>query len=91
MSDARRQGLDTDAGSDDLEEVAVCYLQVLLGEQIGFSRAQMFTDMDAWGYSFRLGRAALWFEQDARDALEWLVAHGVLTAAGELTGRPNQR
>ncbi len=90
MNNARRCGLDTDAGSDDLEEVAVCYLQVLLGEQIGFSREQMFLDMDTWGYSFRLGSAALWFEQDATDAFDWLLARGVIDAAGALTGASNQ-
>ena len=90
MNNARRCGLDTDAGSDDLEEVAVCYLQVLLGEQIGFSREQMFLDMDTWGYSFRLGSAALWVEQDATDAFDLLLARGVIDAAGALTGASNQ-
>src|SRR6202451_2709729 len=30
MSPERRAGLDTDAGGDDAEESAVCYLQILL-------------------------------------------------------------
>ncbi|NIS90685.1 MAG: hypothetical protein GTN98_11520, partial [Woeseiaceae bacterium] len=30
MSRERRAELETDAGGDDLEEAAVCYLQVLL-------------------------------------------------------------
>ena len=30
------------------------------------------TDMDRWGYSFRLGSTRAWFEEDAEDALEWL-------------------
>jgi hypothetical protein len=33
--------------------------------------------MDAWGYTFRLGSARTWFEQDAADACIWLRAHGV--------------
>src|SRR4051812_18682881 len=33
MSPERRSGLDRDAGGDDPEECAVCYLQVLLAEQ----------------------------------------------------------
>ena len=32
MSSERRAQIDTDAGGDDLEEAAVCYLQVLLAE-----------------------------------------------------------
>ena len=33
MTENRRNGLDRDAGGDDLEESAVCYLQVLLTDQ----------------------------------------------------------
>ena len=67
-------GLDTDAGSDDAEENAVCYLQILLADEIsGFGRKRMFMDMDSWGYSFRLGSSKAWFEHDADDALNWLV------------------
>ena len=84
MSPARRAELDTDAGGDYAEENAVCYLQVLLADAVpGFGRARMFADMDAWGYSFRLGSARAWFEQDAEDALQWLREHGLVDAAGE--------
>ena len=38
----------------------------------------MFSDMDAWGYSFRLGSSRAWFEQDAEDAVEWLQLHGLV-------------
>jgi hypothetical protein len=79
LSPARRRLLDTDAGSDDAEENAVCYLQVLLaGHLIGMGRARMFTDMDAWGYSFRLGSSEAWFEADADDALQWLQRHAIV-------------
>ena len=40
MTPERRAGLDTDAGGDDAEESAVCYLQILLAEilpQVGRS------------------------------------------------------
>jgi len=87
MTPERRAGLDRDAGGDDLEESAVCYLQVLLaGElpQVGMERA--FNDMDAWGYSFRLGGTRAWFEGDAQDAREWLQQHGITDGAGRLTG-----
>lgn len=83
MSPQRRGALDTDAGGDYDEENGVCYLQVLLADELpGFGRARMFADMDAWGYSFRLGSAEAWFEQDADDALEWLQSRGLVDAAG---------
>ncbi|MDX1997096.1 MAG: hypothetical protein SF066_05205 [Thermoanaerobaculia bacterium] len=84
----RRTGIDTDSGGTDLEEDAVCYLQIVLaGELPGLGRERMFSDMDEWGYSFRLGSARAWFEADAEDARAWLVAEGLLDAAGEPSGR----
>lgn len=66
----RRAQLHTDAGGDDIEENAVCYLQCLLAEHLaGYSRARCFADMDAWGYHFMLGSAQAWFERDAQDAI----------------------
>jgi hypothetical protein len=88
MAPARRAALDTDAGGDYDEENGVCYLQVLLADELpGFGRARMFADMDAWGYSFRLGSARAWFEQDADDARAWLRA----TAWSTPFGRPTWR
>ena len=82
MTGARRGGLDRDAGGDDAEECAVCYLQILLADRVeGFGRERMLSDMDAWGYTFRLGSARAWFEQDAADARIWLREQGVLTGA----------
>jgi len=79
MDDARRRGLDTNAGGDYDEENAVCYWQILASDLLdGMNRARMCADMDAWGYSFRLGSAAAWFEQDAEDAREWLDAAGLI-------------
>src|ERR1700740_506119 len=69
MAPERRGGWDRDAGGDDLEESAVCYLQVLLADELpGVGRERLWADMDAWGYSFRLGSTQAWFEGDARDA-----------------------
>ncbi|MGH8561743.1 MAG: hypothetical protein ACRES4_07255, partial [Nevskiales bacterium] len=80
MTPARRAGLHTDAGGDDREENGVCYLQILLADQVpGFGRARQFSDMDAWGYSFRLGSAQRWFEEDAQDARGWLIAQGLVS------------
>lgn len=82
MDALRRNGLHTDAGGDYAEENGVCYLQILLAEHLpGVGRARMMQDMDAWGYSFRLGSTARWFAEDAEDARDWLVAHGLIDAA----------
>jgi hypothetical protein len=79
MDDARKATLDTNAGGDYDEENAVCYLQILLAERIpGFGRDRAMQDMDRWGYSFRLGSARAWFEQDAEDARVWLERRGLL-------------
>ena len=86
MTPDRRQGLDRDAGGDDEEECAVCYLQILLAEELGsLGRDRMLADMDAWGYSFRLGSARAWFERDASEAGAWLRAHGLIDDAGRPT------
>lgn len=83
MSGNRRASLDTDAGGDDLEEAAVCYLQVLLADDIeGCGRARLMADMDAWGYSFRLGNTHSWFENDAEDACKWLIDKGLIDQQG---------
>jgi len=81
MDRTRRESLDTNAGGDYDEENGVCYLQILLADEIdGFDRDTMLHDMDAWGYTFRLGSARAWFERDAEDAREWLVSAGLITA-----------
>ncbi|MGB5623358.1 MAG: hypothetical protein WBN65_12765 [Gammaproteobacteria bacterium] len=81
MSPQRRDCLDTDAGGDYDEENAVCYLQILLAGLLPvFGRDRMCADMDAWGYSFRLGSAAAWFNSDAEDARAWLYRQGLIDA-----------
>jgi hypothetical protein len=78
MDPERRAGLDTDAGGGYDEENAVCYLSILLaGDVPGFGAERMMADMDAWGYSFRLGSARDWFERDAGDARLWLRSRGL--------------
>ncbi|MEE4215989.1 MAG: hypothetical protein V2I48_00100 [Xanthomonadales bacterium] len=86
MDEERRSGLDTDAGGDYDEENAVCYLQILLADEIpGFGSDRVMADMDSWGYTFRLGCTRAWFEGDAEDAREWLTKNGLLTPAGRPT------
>ena len=83
MDAARRSGLDRDAGGDDLEEAAVCYLQILLAEHIpGVGGNRLMRDMDAWGYSFRLGSTGAWFASDAEDAAAWLLEEGLINVDG---------
>lgn len=90
MDDARRDQLHKDAGGDYDEENGVCYLQIVLaGELPGVGRERMFHDMDAWGYTFRLGSARAWFEQDADDARAWLIGRGVIDNDTRPTWRKN--
>ena len=88
MDAERRAALDTDAGGDDLEESAVCCLQILLADQVaGVGRDRLMQDMDTWGYSFRLGSTRAWFDGDAADARDWLECRGLIGPTGQPTGR----
>jgi len=85
MDATRRAALHTDAGGDYAEEDAVCFLQIVLAGHIGLSTEAICADMDAWGYTFRLGSAQAWYTQDAGDARAWLVRHGLQTESGAPT------
>ena len=79
MDSQRRAELHTDAGGDYTEENGVCYLQILLGGELpGYSQQRMLQDMDSWGYTFRLGSSTAWFHEDADDARDWLLSHGLI-------------
>jgi hypothetical protein len=92
MSPERRVGLDREAGGDDAEESAVCYLQILLADLLArVGRARLWADMDEWGYSFRLGSTRSWFQQDAQDSCAWLRVHGIIDAAAQVTGTLRER
>ncbi|MEP6548382.1 MAG: hypothetical protein ABJD53_13060 [Gammaproteobacteria bacterium] len=83
MTPERRAGLDTNAGGDDAEETAACYLQVTLADTLpNVGHERICRDMDEWGYSFRLGSTAAWFAQDAEDARDWLISHGLIDLQG---------
>jgi len=84
MSPDRRSQLHTNAGGDYDEENGVCFLSILLSDFVeGFGRERMFSDMDEWGYTFRLGSSKAWFEEDAEDAIEWLHNHNLITSGIE--------
>lgn len=78
MPAERRATTHTDASDCQLEEDATCALQILLAEELpGVGSDRLMADMDAWGYSFRLGSTRAWFEQDAEDALAFLAERGL--------------
>jgi len=86
----RRAGVHTDATDSVEEEDAVCILQALLGDTLpGVGRARVLADMDAWGYTFRLGSAHAYFERDADDAWRWLIERGLATPQRALRTPPN--
>lgn len=75
----RRSAVHTDATDSIEEENAVCVLQALLGDALpGVGRERVLADMDAWGYTFRLGSAKAYVERDADDAWAWLARAGLV-------------
>ncbi len=71
----RRPDVHTDATDSIEEEDATCYLQIVLADRLpGVGRDRLMADMDAWGYSFRLGSTRAWFENDADNARDFLAA-----------------
>lgn len=84
IDEARRTRLHTNVDGDYDEENAVNYLEITLAgylPDVGYAR--ILRDMDSWGYTFRLGSARAWFEQEATDARQWLIERGVLDEAGK--------
>jgi len=79
---AGRRNLHTNASDSTIEEDASLYLQLLMaGQWPGVGHVRIAQDMDAWGYTFRLGSAAAWFADDADDARAWLTQHGLYPRA----------
>ncbi|MDQ2701907.1 MAG: hypothetical protein M3Y70_03650 [Pseudomonadota bacterium] len=77
----RRACIHTDATDSIEEEDAVCVLQSLLGDALpGVGAARVLADMDAWGYTFRLGSAAAYVAHDAGEAWAWLHRAGLVSA-----------
>ena len=81
----RRAAVHTDATDSVAEEDAACVLQALLADELpGVGRERVLADMDAWGYTFRLGSARAYVEQDAEAAWAWLQARGMVDAQRKL-------
>lgn len=79
LSPERRAAVHTDATDSVEEEDAVCVLQALLGDALpGVGRERVLADMDAWGYTFRLGSAQAYFDQDAETSWQWLATRGLV-------------
>jgi hypothetical protein len=75
----RRAAIHTDASDSVAEEDATCALQILLADALpGVGSTRLMDDMDAWGYTFRLGSARAWFENDAEDAHAFLAERGLV-------------
>jgi hypothetical protein len=75
----RRATVHTDATDSVEEEDAVLVLQALLADEIAaVGRARILEDMDAWGYTFRLGSARAYVEHDADAAWTWLAARSLV-------------
>lgn len=78
----RRALVHTDATDSIEEENAVLVLQALLADALpGVGGARILADMDAWGYTFRLGSASAYVERDADDAWQWLAKRGLADPA----------
>lgn len=79
MPPERRALVHTDASDCQLEEDAACYLQIVLADLLpGVGGMRLMRDMDAWGYTFRLGSAQTWFAEDAEDARRFLLERDLL-------------
>ena len=60
-------------------------LQTLLGDVLpGVGGQRVLADMDAWGYTFRLGSASAYVREDADDAWQWLQARGLVDGDRQL-------
>ncbi|HHW4679424.1 MAG TPA: hypothetical protein ACQGQH_08330 [Xylella sp.] len=78
----QRATVHTNATNSMEEEDATCYLQILLADALPeIGRDRLMQDMDAWGYTYRLGSTRAWFEQDAENARDWLEARGLLNTS----------
>ena len=86
LDPARRASVHTNATDSIEEEDAVCVLQSLLGDMLpGVGAERVLIDMDAWGYTFRLGSARAYVENDAEAAWQWLATRGLIDGGRRLS------
>jgi len=92
LPSGQRDAVHTDATDSEAEEDAVCVLQVLLADALpGVGRDRLLADMDAWGYSFRLGSARAYVENDAATAWTWLQDRNLVDGHQRLLLPPASR
>jgi hypothetical protein len=85
LPEDRRVAVHTDATDSTEEEDAVLVLQTLLGDALpGAGAERILADMDAWGYTFRLGSARAYVQDDAAEAWAWLRRAGLVDVDGRL-------
>lgn len=85
LPEEKRSEIHTDATDSVAEEDAVCVLQAILGDELpGVGRERIWADMDEWGYTFRLGSAKAYFENDANDSFNFLVTRGLINTKQQL-------
>ncbi len=85
MPEEKRADVHTNATDSVAEEDAVCILQALLGDELaGVGRERIWADMDTWGYTFRLGSAKAYFENDANEAFAFLLAGRLINTSHQL-------
>jgi len=85
IPEEKRSNIHTDASDSVAEEDAVCILQALLGDELaGVGRERIWTDMDTWGYTFRLGSAKAYFENDANEAFAFLLMRRLINTSHQL-------
>ncbi len=85
LKPTRRASVHTDASDSIEEEDAVCVLQSLLGDALdGVGANRILADMDAWGYTFRLGSASAYVQHDAESAWQWLLERELVSPGKQL-------
>ena len=85
LPEEKRADVHTDATDSVAEEDAVCVLQAILGDELpSVGRESIWADMDEWGYTFRLGSAKAYFENDAHTAFQFLVDKKIINSRHQI-------
>lgn len=85
LPEEKRAEVHTDATDSIAEEDAVCILQAILGDELpDVGRERIWSDMDEWGYTFRLGSAKAYFENDAHTAFQFLVDKKIINSRHQI-------